>query len=311
MEVCGGHTHVIMKYGIRDVLPSNIKLISGPGCPVCVTSQRDIDSVIELSLNGVKIACYGDMIRVPGTKMSLRDAISKGADIQIVYSTDDIEQDRIFFAIGFETTTPMTAACLERGIKVFSSHKLIPPAMNAIKNDMKIDGFIDPGHVSTITGSDVWNQLNTPQVICGFTPGMMIKAVHDLVLLIKNKQSIVKNNYEQVVTKDGNQTARAVVNRNMKVVDSEWRGLGIIPQSGLDPRDDALNARIIYKHLLENIKSTENPSCRCSEVIRGLIEPTDCPLFGKTCTPTDPKGACMVSKTEGACAICYQYRGSQ
>jgi hydrogenase expression/formation protein HypD len=311
MEVCGGHTNTIMKYGIRDILPSNIKLISGPGCPVCVTSQYDIDCMIELALNGVKVSTYGDMINVPGTKMSLRDAQAKGADIKTIYSIDQIlkEPDRVFFAVGFETTTPMTAKLLNHNIKVFSAHKLIPPAMRVLISEMHIDGFIDPGHVSTIIGSDIWNELNipVPQVIAGFKPESLVKSIYVLLELIKNKEVKIINEYPEVVLPQGNMIARKLIDKNMKSYDADWRGIGIIKDSGLIPRNPELDARIIYKDMLKKVVTKENIECRCGEIVRGLLEPKQCKLFGKKCTPDNPLGACMVSESEGACAIAYKY----
>jgi len=311
MEVCGGHTNTIMRYGIREILPSNIKLISGPGCPVCVTSQYDIDCMIELALQGVKVAAYGDMINVPGTKMSLRDAQAQGADVKMIYSADQIidEKDRVFFAVGFETTTPMTARLLQNGIKVFCAHKLIPPAMRILVQEMKIDGFIDPGHVSTILGEDIWSELDipAPQVISGFKPEQLIKATYILLNLIKNKEKKVVNEYPEVVFPKGNLIARKIIDETMKVVDSEWRGMGVIPKSGLAPKNPALDARIIYKDILKNVKSKENTECRCGEIVRGLIQPKECKLCGTICTPENPQGACMVSESEGACAIAFKY----
>ncbi len=311
MEVCGGHTNTIVRYGIREVLPDNVKLISGPGCPVCVTSQRDIDSAIALALSGVKLATYGDMFNTPGSLMSLRDARARGADVKMIYSVDEIidEKDRVFFAVGFETTIPMTAKALEAGLVVFSAHKLIPPAMRLLVQEMDIAGFIDPGHVSTIIGSDIWASLDlgVPQVIAGFSPKQLIKAIHDLLVLIKNKQVVVKNNYSEVVRPEGNVKARNLINEFFKVVDAEWRGMGVIPSSGLVPVNPDQDARIIYKDIIDKVESFENPACRCGEVVRGLVEPKDCPLFGKSCTPSNPQGACMVSDSEGACAIAFKY----
>lgn len=311
MEVCGGHTNTIMKYGIRDLLPKNIKLISGPGCPVCVTSQYDIDCVIELALSGVKVAVYGDMVQVPGSRMSLRDARSRGADVKTLYSVDQMreEKDRVFFAVGFETTTPMTARLLELGVVVFCAHKLIPPAMNILAQEMHLDGFIDPGHVSTIIGSDVWNRmrLNVPQVIAGFAPEGLIRATRILLEAIRDGKREVINDYPEVVFSKGNISAQERIKKMMKVVDAEWRGMGIIPKSGLAPRKDKLDARKIYADRFRNVKSKENLGCRCGQIVRGLIEPKQCKLFGKLCTPDNPQGACMVSDSEGACAIAYKY----
>ncbi|MBP6881436.1 MAG: hydrogenase formation protein HypD [Candidatus Pacebacteria bacterium] len=311
MEVCGGHTNTIMKYGIRDILPKNVKLISGPGCPVCVTSQTDIDSMIEIALAGIPVATYGDMINVPGTKMSLRDAQARGADVKTIYSVDQIidDKDRVFFAVGFETTTPMTARLLKNGIKVFSAHKVMPPAMRSLTAEMKLDGFIDPGHVSTIVGSKMWEDLNlpVPQVISGFKPDALIRATYLLLEMIKKGEVKVLNDYHEVVFPNGNPIAVKMIEETMKPADTEWRGIGLIPLSGLTPRDESLDARLVYADLLKNITSSENPDCRCGEIVRGLIEPQECALFGKGCTPDNPQGACMVSESEGACGIAFKY----
>ncbi len=311
MEVCGGHTHTIIKYGIRDVLSDNIKLISGPGCPVCVTSQHDLDCVVKLALNGVKISTYGDMMRVPGTKMSLQDAQAQGADVKMVYSVDQLmkEKDRVFFAVGFETTAPMTAVLLKKGIPVFSSHKLIPPAMRLLVGEMNLHGFIDPGHVSAIIGSDIWTELDlgVPQVIAGFRPDSLIKSTYTLIKLIKDGKKVVVNGYPELVKPKGNPVALKLMDETMKPEDSAWRGIGTLPLSGLAPRDDKLNARVVYADMLKDVKSVEPKGCRCGEVIRGLIEPKECGLFGKGCTMETPMGACMVSENEGACAIAFKY----
>lgn len=311
MEVCGGHTHTIIKYGIRDVLPFNVKLISGPGCPVCVTSQHDLDCVVKLALSGVPLATYGDMMRVPGTTMSLQDAQAQGADIKTIYSVDQLrgESERVFFAVGFETTAPMTAHLLKSGVKVFSSHKLIPPPMRVLAQEMNLHGFIDPGHVSTIIGADIWTELDlgVPQVISGFRPDSLIKCTCQLIKLIKEGSKEVMNGYPEAVRPEGNVVALKLIDETMKPADSDWRGVGTLPGSGLVPRDEKLDARIIYKDMLKNVKSVEPKGCRCAEVIRGLIEPRECGLFGKQCTLEEPRGACMVSETEGACAIAYKY----
>ncbi len=311
MEVCGGHTNTVMRYGLREVLPKNIKLISGPGCPVCVTSQRDIDSMVELALSGVPVATYGDMINVPGTKMSLADAVNRGADVRMVYSIDQIidEKDRVFFAVGFETTTPMTAKLLAAGIKVFCAHKVMPPAMRVLTSEMRLDGFIDPGHVSTIIGSDIWGKMDIPlpQVISGFKPDQLLHAILLLLQMIKKKEVKIINDYPEVVFPKGNTIAQSLIEQTLKPADAEWRGIGTIPLSGLVPRDESLDARLIYADLFKNIESKENPQCRCGEIVRGLVEPKDCPLFGVVCTPQNPQGACMVSESEGACAIAYKY----
>ncbi|NTV22861.1 MAG: hydrogenase formation protein HypD [Nanoarchaeota archaeon] len=311
MEVCGGHTNSIMKYGIRGLLPKNIKLISGPGCPVCVTSQSDIDAAIELALNHIPLAAYGDMMHVPGSKMSLRDAQARGADIKTLYSVDQIINDRkrVFFAVGFETTTPMTAKLLSEGITVFSSHKLIPPAMKVLVTEMKIDGFIDPGHVSTIIGEDIWRTLDIPrpQVISGFQPDALLRAIYRLIVLIKEKRVEVINDYEEVVLPKGNMLAQALIKKTMKEYDAEWRGIGVLPKSGLIPRDPKLDARLVFEEIVSKAPAAKDNGCRCGEIVRGMIEPRDCKFFGKECTPERPMGACMVSDSEGACAIAFKY----
>lgn len=321
MEVCGGHTHTIMKYGIRELLPLNVKLVAGPGCPVCVTSQTDVDSVVELALNGVKICTYGDMMHVPGSRMSLDDARSRGADVKIVLSAEDVLKypDHIFFAIGFETTTPMTAYLLKKGVVVYSTHKTMSAPMRfLIENDSELAGFIDPGHVSTIIGTKLWKSLSVPQVISGFRPDQMLRAIYKLLALIKENRNEVINDYDEVVCPEGNIAAQKLVDDTMKVCDAEWRGFGLIPGSGLEPRDGKLNAKLVYKEILENFETMNrkeqsvgdrdrNIGCRCGEIIRGLIEPNQCSMFGKICNPQNPKGACMVSENEGACAIYWRY----
>jgi hydrogenase expression/formation protein HypD len=311
MEVCGGHTNTIMKYGIRDILPKNIHLISGPGCPVCVTSQKDIDNMIALANSGIPVASYGDMMHVPGTKLSLAKAKSLGADVKMIYTANEMLKDenkhRVFFGIGFETTTPMTAYLLEKGICVYSAHKIMPPPMREITTKTKVDGFIDPGHVACIIGSKVFDELKVPQVISGFKKEQIIRGIYKLLVLIKEGKNEVINDYTEVVKEDGNPKARKIIRDNMKLIDSEWRGLGILKNSGLEPKNDKINAKIKYANILKNVKSFSNPACRCGEIIKGLCEPKDCKLFGKVCTPQNPIGACMVSETEGACGIAFKY----
>lgn len=311
MEVCGGHTNTVMKYGIRDILPKNISLVSGPGCPVCVTAQKDIDAMIMLAKTGIPVASYGDMMHVPGSMGSLDQAKMDGADVEMIFSATEMmkpeNKHRVFFGIGFETTTPPTAYLLEQGIMVYSAHKVMPPPMHALVAETKIDGFLDPGHVSCITGSKVWEELNVPQVITGFQKEQIIRGIYKLLQLILEGKNDVINDYPEVVTPEGNQKAQALINKNMKPYDAEWRGMGPLPDSGLEPRDDSLNARVKYAGVLKGLKTLNNPACRCGEILQGKCAPKDCPLFGKTCTPKNPIGACMVSQTEGACGIAYKY----
>lgn len=310
MEVCGGHTNTIMRYGIREILPKNIELISGPGCPVCVTAQRDIDNMIAIALSGITVCTYGDMLRVLGSNgESLESARAKGSKVIEVTSAIDVLKypDSVFFGIGFETTTPMTAYLLSKGICVYSTHKIMPPPMKIIASgDLGVDGFIDPGHVSVITGSKIWDSLKVSQVICGFTADQMIRGIYKLLLLIRDKSKIVINDYPEAVSFDGNLVAQKLISSHMKVVDCSWRGFGVIPKSGLDPIDDKLNAKIKYKKIISSVVSKEIKGCKCANVVKGLCSPYDCKLFRTLCNPENPIGACMVSE-EGACSIYYKY----
>ncbi len=313
MEVCGGHTNTIIKHGIRTILPPNVKLISGPGCPICVTAQEDIDAMITIAQKGIPIATYGDMLRVPGSRgLSLEKVKSQGADIKTIFQADEIltpkNRERVFLGIGFETTTPMTAYLLEQGICVYSTHKQMIPAMKALVEGTKIDGFIDPGHVSCIIGADVWQELGVPQVISGFGKYQIIKAIHDLIEMIARAENKALNNYEEVVRPEGNKKALTIINRHMKTSPSHWRGLGTILGSGWEPIRDELNAKIKFEYLLKEVKPSPKNACRCAEILQGKCEPTDCPIFGTACTPDHPAGACMVSETEGACGIQFKYK---
>jgi hydrogenase expression/formation protein HypD len=314
MEICGGHTNLIMKYGIRGILPKNIRLISGPGCPVCVSAQRDIDCMIEIALQGIPVATYGDMLRVPGSSHSLDEARAKGGKVFEVYSTTEVLElkkknpDIVFFGVGFETTAPMTAFLLEKDVCVYSVHKLVPPAMEAlISGEVKIDGFIDPGHVSTIIGIEPYRKIKVAQVVSGFTVEQVLRSISLLVELIRDKKSIVINGYPEAVHEGGNSKAQKILVKNFCVADSEWRGLGMIPSSGLEVKDDSLNAKIKYKSIIEKVPAPKKTVCRCGEILKGTITPEQCPLYAKVCTPENPLGACMVSE-EGTCSISYQYR---
>ncbi|MBN2367980.1 hydrogenase formation protein HypD [Candidatus Woesearchaeota archaeon] len=330
MEICGGHTNIIMKYGIRDILPENVKLISGPGCPVCVSSQHDIDCMIELAHKGVPVATYGDMMKVPGTKYSLQDAHAQGGKVFEIYSATEVLElknkypDIVFFGIGFETTAPMTAFLLQNNVCVYSVHKLVPPALEILAKDDKIniDGFLSPGHVTTIIGLDPYRKIKTPQVISGFTPEMILRALSILIELIYENRPVVINGYPEVVKDKGNQKAMMLLDKYFKIEDSEWRGLGVLPMSGLEVREDSLNAKIKFKDIIEKVEYVKKDTCetcniegvcedvksraRCGEILLGIIEPGECPLYGKECTPDNPIGACMVSE-EGSCSIAFRY----
>ncbi|MGM5484633.1 MAG: hydrogenase formation protein HypD [Nanobdellota archaeon] len=313
MEICGGHTNVIMKYGIRDILPDNVNLISGPGCPVCVSSRHDIDCMIELAKEGVPVATYGDMMRVPGSEYSLEDISAETGRVFEVYSTTEVLKlkedypDIVFFGIGFETTAPMTAFLLKKGVTVYSVHKIVPPALKILSSgDVKIDGFIDPGHVSTIIGSKAYEDIKAPQAIAGFTPERILRSISVLLKLISENKPVTINAYPESVSEKGNEKAKKMLAEHFEIVDSEWRGLGTLPGSGLEVKDPELNAKLKYKRIIDKVPEPKKTACRCGEVLKGQIEPTGCPLYRKVCTPESPHGACMVSE-EGSCAISYRY----
>jgi hydrogenase expression/formation protein HypD len=328
MEVCGTHTVAIFKSGIKDILPNNIKLISGPGCPVCVTPNQYIDRAIAISrLDDVIIATFGDMMRVPGSLSSLEKEKAEGKDIRVVYSTLDALQiakenpDRriIFLGVGFETTTPTIAFAIKQAkgkqIKnffVLSGHKLIPPAMRflAQSKTLNIDGFICPGHVSTIIGTKSYeflaNEFNIPCVIAGFEPLDLFQSLHLLLERIKNRDAKVDNQYFRAVKKDGNPTALSLIATIFEKEDSLWRGIGIITESGLKIKDEYEEFDAHKKIDVKLKKSQEPKGCLCGLVIQGRKTPLDCVLFAKRCTPQTPIGPCMVS-SEGSCQAYFRY----
>ncbi len=314
MEVCGTHTEAIAKAGIRQLMPGNIELVTGPGCPVCVTAQRDIDAAVELVIAGVPIFCYGDLLRVPGSKMTLDQARAEGAQIQEVYSTEEVPVDNksVFFGIGFETTAPMTAAAIKRGVRVYSAHKFFPPAMLALASDpqIQIDGFINPGHVSAVIGLKPYKTIHKPQVIAGFTPEDVLLTIAMLLKQIVAGENRIQNEYFRLVEPNGNKPAQKLLNEVFEPAISEWRGLGQIPNSGMKIRSkfSKLDAKKIYIDILNKIPSPkEIKGCQCAEVIKGQIKPVECSLYKKPCSPDEPVGACMVSR-EGACRIDYENR---
>ncbi|MCB9853570.1 MAG: hydrogenase formation protein HypD [Phycisphaerales bacterium] len=328
MEVCGTHTVAAFRSGIRSMLPDNFRLISGPGCPVCVTAQRYIDAAIDLaSLPNVIVATYGDMLRVPGLSGSLEKQRAKGADLRVVTSAlralqiarDHPESEVVFLGVGFETTSPATALTILEAARdqvpnfsVLVSHKLVVPAMVALLecDDMSIDGFLCPGHVSVIIGSNAYapiaSRFGKPCVVGGFEPEQILKALVHLTRQIEYGESYVENVYPAVVTESGNATAMDILRRVFVPGDTVWRALGVIPMSGFDlaPEFQAFDAlRRFDIHVGEDF---DNPSCRCGEVILGRIEPCECALFGNECTPLTPIGPCMVS-SEGTCAAWFKY----
>ncbi len=331
MEVCGSHTMAIARYGIRRLLPQNIKLISGPGCPVCVTANGYLDKAIAISrLPDVIIVTFGDMMQVPGSTSSLEKERSKGSDIKIVYSTMDAitlavnnpDKQVVFLGVGFETTAPTIAASVLRAKEldlqnytVYCANKTMPNPMEAIASGDKVDlqGFICPAHVSTIIGSRPYEFLAEKYgkscVIAGFEPLDVLEAVKMLIEQIRIGKPIVQIQYSRVTTVEGNPTALKIMDKTFEVCDTEWRGLGNIPGSGLKLRKEfeEYDADIKFDVIVE--PTQEETECICGDVMQGISSPTDCPLFGTVCTPEDPVGACMVS-SEGSCAASYKYEQS-
>ena len=328
MEVCGTHTMAIARAGIKKLLPPSIDLISGPGCPVCVTAQGDIDRAVQIARSkDVIMATFGDMLRVPGTRGSLEKAKAQGADVRVVYSCLDalnIAQKHplkkiVFMGIGFETTSPTVAATIQEAKRrqignffVLSNFKLIFPALSALAQSRKvqIDGFICPGHVSVITGSRPYEKISRsykiPCVITGFDEADIIKGIKRLVEQVKNKTYGVQIEYKRAVEEQGNKKARSVLNKVFKTDDARWRGLGTIKRSGLKLRKEFSCFCAEKKFKVKLPKAIEPKGCRCAEVLQGMIFPEDCKLFKKGCTPQSPVGPCMVS-SEGACAAHYRY----
>jgi hydrogenase expression/formation protein HypD len=330
MEVCGTHTQAVARYGIKELMPKNVRLTTGPGCPVCVTAQEDIDAIVSLALAGVPVATYGDMMRVPayakasagkpGRAASLDQAREQGAKVFDVYSTDDALElqkkypDLVFFGLGFETTAPMTAYAIKRGLTVYSTHKLFLPAMKALLNigELKIDGYIAPGHVSTIIGVEPYKEMKVPQVITGFTAEDVLVGIYMLLKQISENRAEVENEYLRSVRKEGNPEALKEIYKVFDVGDGNWRGFGIIPKSGLEIKKKYVkfDAKIKYKKILDKVDfshSKKPTGCRCGEIIRGLKDPKQCPMFKKVCTPENPIGPCMVSQ-EGSCNVAFRYK---
>lgn len=328
MEVCGTHTMQLFRSGIRAMLPPNVKLLSGPGCPVCVTPMGVIDAAIETAgREGVVLATFGDMVRVPGRDSSLERAKAEEADVRIVYSPLDaltLAQDLpdrrvVFFAIGFETTSPTVAATVARArdaglgnFLLIVAHKLIPPAMEAILEggEARVDGFLCPGHVSVTTGSAAFEPIaeryHAPCVVTGFEAEDILEGIAMLLLQLVEGRADVENQYTRWVHREGNRKAQEAVAEVFDVCDTPWRGLGVIRASGLALKDDLARFDAFAALGVEPSAELENPGCSCGDVLRGVIDPPDCPLFAEQCTPATPVGPCMVS-TEGSCAAFYKY----
>ncbi|MFZ2226718.1 MAG: hydrogenase formation protein HypD [Candidatus Moraniibacteriota bacterium] len=319
MELCGTHSQTIAEHGIKKLMPKNITLVSGPGCPVCVTDQSDIDVMVGLALARIPVAVYGDTMGVPGNVMSLEEARRNGADVQIVYSISEaveLQKEKpslVFFGLGFETTTGMTAWAIKNGLTVYSAHKLFPPAMEVLlaNQKIKVDGFIDPGHVSAMIGTEVYQKFNIPQVVAGFSGVDVLVAIDKLLEQILENKVRVENAYGRLVKKEGNKKALKLISEVFEVCDARWRGLGEIKNSGLKIRKkyQLQDASFVYRKLITKIKKEiiiKPSNCKCGLVLQGLIEPKGCSLFRRACTPESPQGACMVS-VEGSCNVEYRY----
>jgi len=329
MEVCGTHTMSIARFGIKSMLPEGMKLVSGPGCPVCVTPNSFIDHAVALSSRDDFVICtFGDMVRVPGSFSSLEAMKSSGGDVRVVYSPMDAlhiaekEKSRqvVFLGVGFETTAPTVAAVILEAAKlgvgnfsVLCAHKTIPSALGALMDrGSYIDAFLLPGHVSVVIGVNSYKGIfEGRRIACavsGFEPLDILSALLDIVEQIKNGRFHVSNCYGRAVSEEGNVKAQKIMREVFEPCDSDWRGLGVITGSGLRIKDEYSDYDAFRKFHVDVGEPRENPACRCGEVLTGAIEPTECTLFGTVCTPSDPVGACMVS-SEGTCAAYYRYVG--
>jgi hydrogenase expression/formation protein HypD len=332
MEICGGQTHAIVKFGLDELLPEIITLVHGPGCPVCVTSAELIDQAVDLALNhGVILCSFGDMLRVPGTGIDLLTAKARGGDVRIVYSPLDAvaiaqanpARQIVFFAVGFETTAPANAMSVlraERGVvknySILTSHVLVPPAMRAIlgSSDNRVQGFLAAGHVCTVMGADEYGSIareyRAPIIITGFEPVDILEGILLCVKQLENGRAEVENAYSRAVRTEGNIHARRIVEQVFEITDRDWRGIGVIPDSGLAVRPAYARFDASKCFLLARHTGPACTECVSGEIMRGVKKPHDCPAFGTRCTPEHPVGAPMVS-SEGACAAYYRYRSRE
>lgn len=327
MEVCGGHTMAMHKFGLHEFLPPTIKLLSGPGCPVCVSGTGFIDALTGIAANpGVIIATYGDLIRVPGSSSSLEQEKNSGRDIRLIYSVMDaleIAKDNpsntvVFPGIGFETTAPATAAAIMNAdasgienFRVLSAHKIMPPVMEALVDEgVKINGYIAPGHVTAITGTGMYSPIvekyGLAIVVSGFEPLDLIQSIRMLVEQIETKRPKVENQYTRVVKSEGNPVARKIMEQVFETGDDWWRGLGMIRNSGLKIRAKYAKFDASREFGISSMPDREPKGCICGEVLKGKQTPVDCSLFSRKCTPANPIGACMVSP-EGTCSVYYRF----
>ncbi len=334
MEVCGTHTVSIFQSGLRSLLPKKIVHVSGPGCPVCVTHDSEVATFLDLAeKENIILATFGDLMRVPAPDgRSLKSAKAQGANVQIVYSPLDAvnlaknnpNSEIVFLGVGFETTAPAVAGSILAAKKnklqnfsVFSCHKLVPPALKALlaqnsEQKSSIDAFLLPGHVALILGIEpfefISRDYHCPAIVAGFEPADIIHALYQIVEQKVSSNYFVGNAYTRAVSAEGNPTAISIINQVFQISDANWRGLGNIPQSGLIIHENFMEFDALKKHQVEIVQTKPLAGCKCGEVLSGKINPNDCPLFGKVCTPQNPTGPCMVS-TEGSCAAWYNYQG--
>ncbi len=329
MEVCGTHTMSVARTGLRTLLPDNIRLLSGPGCPVCVTGVGFVDAAVAYARRPDTIVCtFGDLVKVPGSSSSLATERARSADLRVLYSpaeTIPIAKENpdklvVFLGIGFETTTPTVAALADTlvregigNVALLSAHKTMPRALRALcSGEVKLNGFLLPGHVSVITGLSIYRfvpeEFGLACAVTGFEAADILEGILALVRQVNAGEPKVENAYPRAVNEDGNPKARALVDRYYQPCDADWRGLGVIGGSGLELREEYVFLDALKAHTVEVEESKEPAGCRCGDVLRGVIHPTDCPLFKNPCNPGEPVGACMVS-SEGACAAAYRYGG--
>ncbi|MFO8079865.1 MAG: hydrogenase formation protein HypD [Armatimonadota bacterium] len=329
MEVCGTHAHQFARYGLAQMIPTHVQLLSGPGCPVCVTSAGEIDAALELAKQpGVTIATFGDMVRVPGSESTLAHERARGANVTVFFSpmeavdlAEQTDGEVVLLGVGFETTVPGVAVAVREAkrrdlsnFSIMSAHKRLIPALAALMaaEDVSVHGLLAPGHVSTIIGAGAYRdfvaEYKVPCVVAGFEPDQILRGVLALVKQLANGRAEVENEYPGAVSEDGNPKALAALDEVFEPTDSEWRGLGVIPEGGLALREEYADFDALARFGIELPESREHPACRCGDVLRGAIRPPECPAFGAACTPEHPLGPCMVS-SEGACAAVFKYEG--
>lgn len=324
MHVCGSHEHTIMEYGIRTLLPKEVEIVAGPGCPVCCVPSREIDECLKLAEDGVTIATFGDMLRVPGSNSSLMEAKGDGADVRIVYGinnavdlANELDNEVVFMAAGFETTAPTTASTVlnnpPNNFSILACHRLIPPALDFLikSGETNLDAFIQPGHVCTIIGTEPFKyfseEYKIPQVVAGFEPLDILMSVYMILRQFESDNIKIENEYKRAVRDEGNVIAQEAINKVFSVESREWRGFPKIPNSILEFKDEFkdFNAREKFDIEVKDVKDAPK-GCICGDILRGIARPEDCSLFKNKCSPTNPIGACMVSK-EGTCNISHRY----